>query len=174
MGEWIWEFVQSLVKFPLYGDLSNKHGWLVLALVGIGSLVFLVLQIRVARKGPHWDWLAIVWGVGLLSIILSRRMAGGERYQLMGCVLLGLLLLAIAINAQQPVIWRRLAAVLLASGIIAQAAIWPARLADSHDVAWPRWADEVRAWRAGERDDVRIHPRWQGSNWVIRLPENLR
>ena len=92
----------------------------------------------------------------------------------MACALLALLLLALAVDRRQPMIWRRIASVLLAIGIVTQAALWPGRMAGSHDPGWPKWQDEVRAWRAGERDDLRIHPQWSDAPWSVTLPERLR
>jgi hypothetical protein len=174
LGERVWEFVQEMVKFPLFGDLSNRDGLAILAVVTLGSAAFLMLQARTAWKGPHRDWLAIAWFVSLASTLASRRMSGDERYQLMACALLALLLLALAVDRRQPMIWRRIASVLLAIGIVTQAALWPGRMAGSHDPDWPKWQDEVRAWRAGERDDLRIHPQWSDAPWSVTLPERLR
>jgi len=173
-GEKLWEFVQAMVKFPVFGDLSDKHGIAVLILVAAGSAAMAALQVWIARRGPHRDWLAIAWAVTLASVLLSRRMAGGERYQLMACVLLALLLLAVAIDAGQPILKRRLAGGLLAVALVTQAVLWPIRIAGSYDPDWPRWPEEVRAWRAGERDALRIHPRWDGTGWTVTLPERLK
>ena len=131
LGERVWEFVQAMVKFPLFGDLSNRDGWAVLAVVALGSVAFLVVQGRVALRGPQRDWLAVAWFVSLASTVASRRMAGGERYQLMASALLALLLLALAVDRRQPMIWRRASAVLLALGIVTQAILWPGRMAGS-------------------------------------------
>jgi hypothetical protein len=174
VGERVWEFVQAMVKFPLFGDLSNRDGWVVLVLVAMGSVAFLCVQGRIAWKGPHRDWLAIAWLVSFASTIASRRMAGGERYQLMACVLLALLLLALAVDRRYPMIWRRGAGVLLAVGILTQTALWPGRIVGSHDPDWPKWRDEVQAWRAGERETLRIHPQWDDAPWSVVLPEKLR
>jgi hypothetical protein len=174
LGERVWEFVQAMTKFPLFGDLSDKHGLVVIVLLAIGSAAFFVVQARVAMRGSHRDWLAIAWGVTFASVLTSRRMAGGERYQLMACVLLGLVLLAMAIDRAQPMMWRRLAGGLLAIGIVVQTAIWPARVAGSYDPDWPVWREEVEAWRAGERDTLRIHPQWSDAPWSVTLPERLR
>ncbi|MCR9177249.1 MAG: hypothetical protein NXI19_14745 [Alphaproteobacteria bacterium] len=170
----VWEFVQAMVAYPLFGDLSSRDGWLLPAAVTFGSVIFLVIQARIAWRGPHRDWLAITWFVSLGSTLAMPDMTGGAEVYLMACALLALLLLALATDPRHPMIWRRAAAVLLAAGIVIQAALWPGRMTDFHDPEWPKWRDEVRAWRAGERDDLRIHPQGSDASLSVTLPERLR
>lgn len=173
-GERVWEFVQAMVAYPLFGDLVSSDGWALFAPVAFGSVMFLVIQARIAWRGPHRDWLAITWFVSLASTLAMPGMTGGAKVYLMACALLALLLLALATDPRHPMVWRRGAAVLLAAGIVTQAALWPGRMTDFHDPEWPKWQDEVQAWKAGDQDDLRIHPQGSDSSLSVTLPERLR
>lgn len=170
VGEWLQGIIEAVMRYPLFGRFSDNHGWMVLLIVVAGSLVFAAFQIRVLRQGPRRDWLLLAWGVSLLSILASLGMRGGDRYMMFGAVLLGLLLMAAALDPEQPPVWRRIAGGLLAAGLLLQAVDWQPRFAGFHDPGWSAWSDEVRDLRSGQTDRVHAHPQWPGVDWSITLP----
>lgn len=169
-GEWVQGVVEAVMRYPVFGRYSDNHGWMVLLIVIAGSVAFAALQIRVLRRGPRRDWLLLAWGVSLLSIFASLGMSGGDRYMMFGSILLGLLLMAVALDQDVPRFWRRIAGGLLAAGLLLQAVDWQARVAAFNQPDWTRWSEEVRNWHAGESDRLRAHPQWPGSDWTLTLP----
>lgn len=170
VGEWLQGIIEAVMRYPVFGRFSDNHGWMVLLIVVAGSLAFAAFQIRVLRQGPRRDWLLLAWGVSLLSILTSLGMSGGDRYMMVGTILLGLLLMAAAFDPDEPPVWRRLAGGLLAAGLLLQAVDWQPRVAGFNDPDWSTWAAEVRDWRSGATDRVRAHPQWPGVDWSITLP----
>jgi hypothetical protein len=160
-----------MTKYPYFGDLSQKNGWLVFGIVLFGSLAFLAFQVKMWRSGLRRDWIALAWGISMISVLLSRRMAGGERYQLVACTILGLLVVVSLLDERLSVKWRRVAACLLVVGGIAQTYLWFARMGDVYDPSWPKWREEVAAWKNGEREELLVHPQWQDGSWKVRLPK---
>jgi hypothetical protein len=101
-------------------------------------------------------------------------MQGGARYAYASSVILMLLLIAISGNSRASRAARGVSLCLL----IWSLGFWSLKFREQMNYymnpAWPRWREEVKAWRADPNRSLQIHPLWEqhakiGLVWSIRL-----
>lgn len=156
------------LKYPFFGD-SGQWGW-------FAAAVFLMIAYTARSEiVDYWEFFASLFLVTTLSVVASLGMTGGSRYAYPASVVVVLQLLRYSRDTQVPTIAKLSAGILLAASIGYWSAHFVSNLDDYRDPLWPKWSDEVRAWRLEPGRKLQAHPiranqTAQGLIWAMELP----
>ncbi|QDF95221.1 hypothetical protein CJ010_00960 [Azoarcus sp. DD4] len=156
------------VRYPLTASADGLSALGAALLVGLLALTRGTLPRRAA-------YLAAIGLLTTLSVLTSIGMYGGPRYAYSAAVIFALLLLSLASEPSASRAVRGVAGVLLGLALCIWSFRYWTELENFRNPAWPRWTDEVSAWRADPARPLQAHPVWAsqteaGLMWSIHLP----
>jgi len=154
--------------YPLF-EFKKYVGW-----IGAAFLLLTVFLAR-ARLRVQWEFFAAIFLLTNLSVLSSLGMQGGPRYAYSSSVILMLQLLAYSYDLKIPRLARMISGILLAASIAFWCSQYEVSLDHFRDAHWPKWSDEVEAWRLDSSRNLQAHPMWDsqteaGMVWATKLP----
>jgi hypothetical protein len=153
--------------YPLFGHSK------LLAYVGAAILLGTGYLARSSMR-DYWMFLGAVLLLTSLSVVSSMGMRGGARYAYSASVIISLLMLACSFDLRIPRVARVTASILLSASIL----YWSfhySYISNYRNPQWPRWSEEVKAWRSDPSRKLQAHPVWEGQTanglvWSVELP----
>lgn len=154
-------------------DSLLAGGVLVWVVCAVTVILFALLIWNAAKRRDAAVWLAlsglsisaVTFGVGMATLnpLSAFNIQGGERYNFLPLVMIGLALLVMAMRTElRKSVYALLCVIMLLTG----AYHYQLPLADfAHGPSWP---DEVRAWRADPNHPLAVWPR----PWLADLSDN--